>query len=646
MCDVMCRYERYQRGGFPHDTHPPTTHYEKRVTALFFDINRNFVESTDPKVSTETVEIPSCQQHITLLYLSNSVFFKMEEIMSAAQTVNQASGISYVSGTSSEPLLGLTIGECFDAIVRQYPERPALVARSQGVRWTYRDLAERVDQFASGLAQMGLMSGDRIGVWSPNNAEWVVAQFATAKLGLVLVSINPAYRLQEVEYALRKVGCVALLTASAFKSSDYISMLNDLAPEIATQEPGKLNLHRLPDLRVIIQIGGTLAPGFAGFDDVCRLGSTKPPPVVNASVDDPINIQFTSGTTGSPKAATLTHHNILNNGYFVGRAMGLTVEDRLCIPVPFFHCFGLVLSNLACLTHAAAMIVPGEAFSALGVLETVEAERCTALHGVPTMLIAVLDHPERSNFDLTSLRTGIMAGAPVPVEVMRRIISELHLSEITIAYGMTETSPISVQTARDDPLERRVSTVGRVHPHVEVKVVDESGHIVPRGTQGELCTRGYSVMRGYWGDAEKTAEAIDSSGWMHTGDLGTIDNEGYCNITGRIKEMVIRGGENIYPREIEEFLHSHPLISDAYVFGVPDPKYGEELCVWIRLKECSSCDEETIREFCRGSIAHYKIPRYIRFVDDFPLTGSGKIQKFVMREMMSAELGLREEKTA
>ncbi|WP_254227492.1 AMP-binding protein [Burkholderia multivorans] len=567
-------------------------------------------------------------------------------MMVVGQTAKEPSVPSYVSGVSSTPLLGVTIGECFDTIAREHSERLALVVRSQGIRWTYGELAKAVDECASGLAQLGLVAGDRVGIWSPNNAEWVITQFATAKLGLILVSINPAYRAQELEYALRKVGCAALVTATSFKSSDYIGMLHELAPEIATGKPGQLTLQKLPDLRAIIQIGGTAAPGLISFDALRQQGAKMPPPVVQTNIDDPINIQFTSGTTGSPKGATLTHHNILNNGYFCGRAMGLSAEDKLCIPVPFYHCFGLVLSNLACLTHAAAMIIPGEAFSALSVLETIEAEHCTALHGVPTMFIAVLEHPDFAKFNLISLRTGIMAGAPCPVDVMRRIIDDLHMSEITFAYGMTETSPISFQTSRDDPLERRVTTVGRILPHVEAKVIDELGHTVPRGTQGELCIRGYSLMRGYWGDPEKTAESIDSTGWMHTGDLATIDADGYCNITGRIKDMVIRGGENIYPREIEEFLHRHPAVSQAYVFGVPDQKFGEEVCVWIRLKEGQWCDEEEIREFCRGAIAHYKIPRYIRFVDDFPMTVSGKIQKFAMRKMMASELGLSETKTA
>jgi fatty-acyl-CoA synthase len=553
---------------------------------------------------------------------------------------------SYVSGISTTPLLGMTIGDCFDAVARHDPDRLALVVRSQGIRWTYRELAAVVDQFASGLASLGLTAGERVGIWSPNNAEWVIAQFATAKLGLILVTINPAYRPQELEYALRKVGCGALITATAFKSSNYVEMLRNLAPEIVKGTPGKLNLKKLPDLRAIIQIGESPAHGFLSFEEVRRRGENVPPPRVKLSFDDPINIQFTSGTTGAPKGATLTHHNILNNGFFCGQSLGFGPEDRLCIPVPFYHCFGMVLSNLTCVTHAAAMIVPGEAFDPLGVLEAIQAERCTALHGVPTMFISILEHPAFSRFDLSSLRTGVMAGAPCPVEVMRRVIDEMGIREITIAYGMTETSPISFQSGRDDPLERRVSTVGRIHPHVEVKIVDQAGDVVPRGTPGELCTRGYSVMRGYWGDPDKTVEAVDKAGWMHTGDLAVIDQKGYCNITGRIKDVVIRAGENIYPREIEEILHRHPQVQDVQVFGVPDPKFGEEVCAWIRLKDGRVCDEESIRTFCRDAIAHYKIPRYIRFVDSFPMTVTGKAQKYVMRDTMVRELSLPEVRTA
>lgn len=567
--------------------------------------------------------------------------------MHAGRATNSSSITpSYVSGGSTTPLLGMTIGDCFDATVRANPDRLALVVRSQGIRWTYRELAVVIDRFASGLASLGLVAGERVGIWSPNNAEWVVTQFATAKLGLILVTINPAYRPQELQYALRKVGCAALVTATAFKTSEYIGMLRQIAPEIATGTPGRLNLQKLPDLRAIIQIGETATSGLLSFEDVCRRGSTVPPPRVKLRFDDPINIQFTSGTTGAPKGATLTHHNILNNGYFCGQALGFGPDDRLCIPVPFYHCFGMVLSNLTCITHGSAMIVPGEAFDPLGVLEAVEAERCTALHGVPTMFISILEHPAFSRFDLSSLRTGAMAGAPCPVEVMRRVIGEMGMGEITIAYGMTETSPISFQSDRCDPLERRVSTVGRIQPYVEVKVIDEAGDIVPRGTPGELCTRGYSVMRGYWDDPDKTAQAIDAAGWMHTGDLATIDADGYCNITGRIKDLVIRAGENIYPREIEEFLYQHPKVQDVQVFGVPDPKYGEEVCAWIRLKDGQTCDEDSIRIFCREAIAHYKIPRFIRFVDAFPMTVSGKVQKFIMREAMVRELALQGIRTA
>lgn len=553
---------------------------------------------------------------------------------------------SYVSGVTNTPLLGMTIGECFDAVVHSHHDRIALIAKSQGIRWTYRELASAVNQFAGGLATLGLVAGDRVGILSPNNAEWVIAQFATAKLGLVLVSINPAYRPHELEYALRKVGCVALVTATSFKSSDYIAMLHTIAPEISRGAPGQLMLESLPDLLTIIQIGSAAAPGMVSFDDVRQRGVGAALPDVRLNMDDPINIQFTSGTTGSPKGATLTHHNILNNGYFCGEAMGLGPDDKLCIPVPFYHCFGMVLSNLACMTHGSAMVLPGEAFAPLLVLQAVQEERCTALHGVPTMFIALLEHPALSQFDVSSLRTGMMAGAPCPIDVMRRIIDQLHMSEVTFAYGMTETSPISLQTSRGDSLERRVTTVGKVHPHLELKIIDELGRIVPRGTQGELCTRGYSVMRGYWGDPQKTREVLDEAGWMRTGDLATLDTDGYCNITGRIKDMVIRGGENIYPCEVEEFLHRHPRVSEAHVFGVPDDKFGEELCAWIRLKDGEVCNEENIREFCRGSIAHYKIPRYIRFVESFPQTVSGKIQKFAMRRTMAADLGLSEAKTA
>ena len=555
---------------------------------------------------------------------------------------------SYVHGAAATPLIGETIGVHFDKAVARWPGRDALIVRQQNVRWTYGELKRQVDALAAGLFGLGLEPGDRVGIWSPNNAEWVVTQFATARAGLILVNINPAYRLSELEYALNKVGCKALITAVSFKSSDYLVMLRKLAPELETCGPGRLHAAKLPDLRTVIRLGDGATPGMLNYADVLRFGGDARLAELGAALqfDDPINIQFTSGTTGQPKGATLTHHNILNNGFFIGEALHLTEEDKVCIPVPLYHCFGMVLGNLACLTHGAAMVYPGEGFEPLAVLETVEAERCTALYGVPTMFIAELDHPEFGRFDLGTLRTGIMAGSPCPAEVMKRVTSEMHMSEVTIAYGMTETSPVSFQSAADDPIGRRVSTVGRIHPHVEVKIVDSDGRIVPPGEPGELLTRGYCVMLGYWDEAERTKEAIDRAGWMHTGDLATIDAEGYCNIVGRIKDMVIRGGENVYPREIEEFLHGHPKVQDVQVIGVPDAKYGEELCAWIKLREGEQATDEEIREYCRDQIAHYKIPRYVKFVDDFPMTVTGKIQKYLMRERMIEELGLSERPAA
>jgi len=545
--------------------------------------------------------------------------------------------LSYVHGASDIPFIGDTIGVHFDRIVERFAERDALIVRHQQIRWNYRELKERIDAFAAGLLALGLRRGDRIGVWSPNNAEWVITQFATAKVGLILVNINPAYRVTELEYALNKAGCVALVTAARFKSSDYMVMLDELKP-------------LLPQLRLVVTIGAASA-GTVRFDDVCTLGGAAERHRLAAladelQFDDPINIQFTSGTTGFPKGATLSHHNILNNGLFIADAMKLTEQDRVCIPVPLYHCFGMVIGNLGCLTHGSAMVYPSEAFDPLATLETVAAERCTAVYGVPTMFIAEMDHPDFGKFDLTSLRTGMMAGSPCPIEVMKRTGSLMHLSEVVIGYGMTETSPASFASATDDPIERRVSTVGRILPHVEAKIVNAEGRIVPRGTAGELLTRGYLVMLGYWNDDEKTREAIDAAGWMHTGDLATIDDEGYCNIVGRIKDMVIRGGENVYPREIEEFLYRHPQIQDVQVIGVPDPRYGEELCAWVRLRDGESATVEEIRAFCQGQIAHYKVPRYVKFVDGFPMTVTGKIQKFLMREQMIEELGLTVVKTA
>ena len=551
---------------------------------------------------------------------------------------------SYVSGTSAIPLIGDTIGQHFDKTVAKWPNREALIARQQGIRWTWKELAEKVDAFAAGLVALGLEPGERIGIWSPNNAEWAITQFATAKAGLVLVNINPAYRLAELEYALNKVGCKALVTATAFKTSDYAGMLATLLPELTTCLPGRLMAKKAPKLSTVIQIGAKTLHGAFPFEDIPAMGGAAERAKLadlagRLQFDDPINIQFTSGTTGAPKGATLTHHNILNNGFFTAETMKLTEQDKLCIPVPLYHCFGMVMGNLGCLTHGAAMVYPGEGFDPLATLETIQAEKCTALYGVPTMFIAQMDHPRFKEFDVSSLRTGIMAGSPCPIEVMRRAMSLMNLRDITIAYGMTETSPVSFQTGLGDPIERRVATVGRIHPHLECKIIDAEGRVVPPGTPGELCTRGYSVMRGYWGDPERTAEAVDEARWMHTGDLATIDAEGYCAIVGRIKDMVIRGGENVYPREIEEFLYRHPNIADVQVFGVPDPKFGEELCAWVKLREGETLAEEEVREFCRGQIAHYKIPRYVRFVEDFPMTVTGKMQKFIMREAMVKELG-------
>jgi fatty-acyl-CoA synthase len=559
--------------------------------------------------------------------------------------------LSYVHGANDQPLIGKTIGQFFDDACAKWATRSALVVRHQNVRLSYAELREAVDNLAAGLLTLDLNPGDRIGIWSPNNSEWVLTQFASAKAGLILVNINPAYRTAELEYALNKVGCKALILAERFKTSDYVGMLRELAPELGHAQPGKLESARLRTLRSVVLLGDSWHPGTFRFSEIMtRGGASERKRIADLApqlqFDEPINVQFTSGTTGFPKGATLSHHNILNNGFFIGEAMRLTPEDRLCIPVPLYHCFGMVLGNLAALTHGACMVFPGEGFDPLATLQAVAEERCTALHGVPTMFIAQLDHPEFSRFDLSSLRTGIMAGSPCPIEVMKRAVGNMHLSEITIAYGMTETSPVSFQSSTEDPLERRVSTVGRIAPHVEVKIVDLNGRIVPTGTPGELLTRGYCVMLGYWGDEERTREAIDAARWMHTGDLATIDAEGYCNIVGRIKDMVIRGGENVYPREIEEFLYRHPKIQDVQVIGVPDDRYGEEICAWVKLRPGVSATEEEIRVFCRDQIAHYKVPRYIKFVDEFPMTVTGKIQKFIMRERTIADLGLKVQKTA
>ena len=549
--------------------------------------------------------------------------------------------LSYVHGGSTQPLLGETLGACFDRIVERFGEREALVVRHQDIRWTYRELQRRTNNLAVALLRLGMNPGERIGIWSQNNAEWLLVQLATAKAGLILVNINPAYRGTELQYALNKVQCRALIVSPCFKSSNYLEMLQELAPEIVHSKPGKLTATAFPSLALVIRLGEERTPGMLNFDallgdasaaELARLESVG----ATLQFDDPINIQFTSGTTGQPKGATLTHHNILNNGYFVGAAMNFSEVDRLCIPVPLYHCFGMVLGNLVCIAHGATMVYPDESFNAESVLAAIEAERCTALHGVPTMFIAMLEHPGFAQRDLTSLRTGMMAGAPCPAELMQKVIERMHMRQITIGYGMTETSPISFQSSRDDSFECRVSTVGRVTAHTEVKIVDEDGHIVPHGVTGELLTRGYSVMRGYWNDDDRTRESIDAAGWMHSGDLATLDAQGYCRIVGRSKDMVIRGGENIYPREVEEFLYRHPKILDVQCVGVPDAKYGEELCACVILRPGMQSSEEEIREFCRGQIAHYKVPRYVKFVDSFPMTVTGKVQKFVLRQQMAA----------
>jgi fatty-acyl-CoA synthase len=558
---------------------------------------------------------------------------------------------SYVHGVSDTPLLGETIGALLDRISGQHPDRPALVVRHQAIRWTYRDLISRANDLACGLIALGLTQGERIGIWSPNNSEWVVTQFASAKAGLILVNINPAYRAHELEYALSKVGCKALILSPGFRGNDYLSSLRALAPELDSAAPGALASGKLPDLKTVIRLGVEKTSGMFNYDDVAKPATVAQLAALDAlapslQFDDPINIQFTSGTTGAPKGATLTHHNIVNNAHFVAAAMRLARDDRLCIPVPFYHCFGMVMGNLACVTRGACMVCPSEGFEPLATLQAIEEERCTGLHGVPTMFIALLGHPDFARFDLSSLRTGIMAGSPCPVEVMHQVVASMHMRQVTIAYGMTETSPVSFQSDCDDALERRVSTVGRIHPHIEVKIVDTKGRILPLGETGELLTRGYSVMRGYWGDAPATRAAIDSAGYMRTGDLATIDAEGFCNIVGRLKDMVIRGGENIYPREIEEFLYTHPQIADVQVFGVPDAHYGEQVCAWIRLKAGATLSDAEIIAFCRGAMAHYKAPKYIRFVEAFPMTVTGKAQKFVMRQAMIDELGLTLERTA
>lgn len=553
---------------------------------------------------------------------------------------------SYANGTSDVPLLGVTIGDMFDSTVEKYPDHPALIAREQNIRLTYRELQEQVNQCAKGLMQLGFQKGERVGIWAPNRSEWCITQFATSKIGVILVNINPSYRLHELDYALKQSGCRGLVFAPSFKTSNYTELLYELAPELRSCEPGKLQAAKLPELRTVIRLGSEKTTGMFTWDELMAMGESVSDEQLSErqreqEFDDPINIQYTSGTTGFPKGATLSHHNILNNGYFVARLQNFTHEDKLCIPVPLYHCFGMVMANLGCITHGATMIYPSEGFEPLAVLQTVQEEKCTALYGVPSMFIAELDHPAFSKFDLSSLRTGVMAGSPCPVEVMKKVNTLMNMREVEICYGMTETSPVSTQTRIDAPLDKRVSTISVVHPHLEVKIVDAvTRKVVPVGTPGELCTRGYSVMLGYWNNAEETAAAIDEARWMHTGDLATMDEEGYINIVGRIKDMIIHGGENVYPREIEEFLYTHPKISDVQVIGIPDPKYGEEIMAWVKVKPGEQLTEDEVKAFCKGKIAHYKVPRYVKFVDVFPMTISGKIQKFLMRGQAVEEMGL------
>jgi fatty-acyl-CoA synthase len=561
---------------------------------------------------------------------------EMETAMNAATTEGTPQcpikGLSHVAGWTDIPLSNATIYGLLADIAKAYPDRPAVVFREQGIRWTWREFVAEVDAFGAGLAGLGLAKGDRVGIWSPNRVEWLVTQFATARMGLILVNINPAYRLSELSYALQVSGCRAIVSAERLKTSMYLEMLQKVRPE-------------LPALEFIVRMGAEKTPGMLNYADVLERGRGEPVPFADCLAHDPINIQFTSGTTGNPKGATLTHHNVVNNGRFIAMAMDFSERDSLCIPVPLYHCFGMVLAVLASVSTGAAMVFPGEAFDPVAALGAVAEERCTALHGVPTMFIAELGHPRFDEFDLSSLRTGIMAGSPCPIETMKQVVSRMHMREVTIAYGMTETSPVSFQSSTSDPLDRRTTTVGRVQPHLECKVIDLDGNIVPVGEKGELCTRGYSVMTGYWGDEERTKQAV-VDGWMHTGDLATIDEEGYCNIVGRVKDMLIRGGENVYPREIEEFLFRHPKVQSVQVFGVPDVKYGEEVCAWIVLKPGEACVEDEIKDFCRDQIAHYKVPRYVRFVDELPMTVTGKAQKFVMRDRMIEELGLARAATA
>ena len=555
---------------------------------------------------------------------------------------------SYAFMASEKPLIGKTIPDMFDEIAEKYPENDAIVSIHQGLRYTYRELQKEVNRAAKGFLALGLKKGDRLAIWATNIAEWVICQFATAKVGIIMVNINPAYRTSELLYALKQSQTQALFLIDRFKTSDYVSMFFEVCPEAAQAEPGKISCESLPYLKTAVLIRGGERPGMRTWEEVLKMGEEVGDDVLRAEqesldFDDPINIQYTSGTTGFPKGVVLTHHNILNNGYFIGECMKFTDKDRLCIPVPFYHCFGMVLSNMACMTHGAAMVLPAEYFDPASTLAAVEQERCTALHGVPTMFVAELEHPDFDKYDLSSLRTGIMAGSPCPTEYMKKVSSLMNMREVVITYGQTEASPGITMSSTSDSLDRRVSTVGKPMPFTEVKITDpKTGKIMHRGETGEICARGYAIMRCYYNNPGATDKAIDKEGWLHTGDLGILDDEDYCKITGRLKDMVIRGGENIYPREIEEFLYTHPDISDVQVIGVPDARYGEELMAWIKLKEGRTLTPDDVKLFCKGKIAHFKIPRYIKFVDGFPMTVTGKIQKYKMREESIKELGLEE----
>lgn len=556
--------------------------------------------------------------------------------------------LSYAYGTSSQPLLGMTIGEKFDQACQQYADQDAVVSVHQNVRLSYKQLQDQVNAFACSLLQLGLEKGDRIAIWSPNCVEWTITQFSAFKAGMILVNLNPAYKSSELEYVLNKVSCKALVIAPQFKSSNYQDILTKIAPEITQSTDKLLASQKLPHLKHIIKIDNEQHTGIHRFADLLPQPTAAQLDQLHAiaadlQFDETINIQFTSGTTGNPKGTMLTHNNILNNGYFVGEAIHLTPQDRVCISVPLFHCFGMVMGNLACITHGSTMVYPSAVFNPPDTLKTIQQEKCTAAYGVPTMFIAILEHEQFDEFDLSSLRTGIMAGSPCPREIMQRVIDRMHMTEITICYGMTETAPVSVQSSTADSVERRVGTVGRVHPHLEIKIVDENGKVVPRGKLGELCVRGYSVMLGYWEDNDKTQEVIDVAKWMHTGDIAEMDEEGFVKIKGRIKDVVIRGGENLFPKEIEDFLYTHPDVSDVQVIGLPDPRYGEELCACIILHEHHQINEEAIRQYCAEHISHNKVPRYVRFFTEFPMTASGKAQKFKLQELMRQELNLLED---